>query len=248
METNSKRLQMSSCLWPMESYDFTVLDLKSITWNKSKAIVNKQNNIYSDHLQKKETGKTWQNCYSHHRCDSQPMPSGRPDAVGRGQGRRRKGPQLWSSASLQNVPPDHHLGLAALGRRRCWRNTPSILLLGQSSALWSGTGRSWSPLKQETEMRNLKPRLGVKPTLSFLTKLSVRLSWNGMLRSSWSDSNYLQSLRTSSLSQPPSCKVARSLCVIRSLKAALRTRFGSRWASARLTAVAISFKINSHSN
>lgn len=23
------------CLWPIESYDFTVFDLKSITWNES---------------------------------------------------------------------------------------------------------------------------------------------------------------------------------------------------------------------
>lgn len=45
---------MSSCLWPMESYDFTVLDFKSITWNKSEAMVNKQTKIYSDHLQKEQ--------------------------------------------------------------------------------------------------------------------------------------------------------------------------------------------------
>lgn len=59
MKTNSKRLQMSSCLWPMESYDFTVFDFKSITWNNSKAIVKKHlyaalcikknKNKYSDH-------------------------------------------------------------------------------------------------------------------------------------------------------------------------------------------------------
>lgn len=35
MRTHSKRLQMSSCLWPIESYDFTVFDLKSITYNES---------------------------------------------------------------------------------------------------------------------------------------------------------------------------------------------------------------------
>lgn len=63
MKTNSKRLQMSSCLWPMESYDFTVFDFKSITWNNGKAMVNKQTNMqhfaqkkkqlfYSDHAQK----------------------------------------------------------------------------------------------------------------------------------------------------------------------------------------------------
>lgn len=45
MKTNSKRLQMSSCLWPMESYDFTVFDFKSITWNNGKAMVNKQTNM-----------------------------------------------------------------------------------------------------------------------------------------------------------------------------------------------------------
>lgn len=44
-KTNSKRLQMSSCLWPMESYDFTVFDFKSITWNNSKAMVNKQTTL-----------------------------------------------------------------------------------------------------------------------------------------------------------------------------------------------------------
>lgn len=57
---------MSSCLWPMESYDITVFNFKSITWNNSKATLNesdvinikicrtlkKQTIIYNDHLQK----------------------------------------------------------------------------------------------------------------------------------------------------------------------------------------------------
>lgn len=158
MKTNSKRPQMSSCLWPMESYDFTVFDFKSITWNNSKAMVNGTDQhaalwttktiTYNEHPQKK--AKTWKTYYSHHRCDSQPMPSGLPGAAGRGQGRMKKGRQLWSSVSLQSVPPDHFLDPAALGRRRCWRNTPSVLLLDQSFALWSGIGRSWSPLIEET--------------------------------------------------------------------------------------------------
>lgn len=48
-------------------------------------------------------------------------------------------------------------------------------------------------------------------------------------------------VHTSSLSQPPSCSVARSRCVMRSLKAALRTRFGSLWARAQLTSAAMSY-------
>lgn len=48
-------------------------------------------------------------------------------------------------------------------------------------------------------------------------------------------------VQTSSLSQPPSWSVARSLCVIRSLKAELRTRLGSLWARALLTSAAISY-------
>lgn len=47
METHNKSLQMSSCLWPMESYDFTVFDFKSITWNNSRAMVNESDGINS---------------------------------------------------------------------------------------------------------------------------------------------------------------------------------------------------------
>ena len=46
---------------------------------------------------------------------------------------------------------------------------------------------------------------------------------------------------TSSLSQLPSRRVARSLCVMRSLKAALSTREGSAWFRAALTSSAMSW-------
>lgn len=46
---------------------------------------------------------------------------------------------------------------------------------------------------------------------------------------------------TSSLSHPPSCNVAKSLGVIRSLKAALNTTLGSLRARAQLTSAAISY-------
>lgn len=61
---------MSSCLWPVESYDFTVFDFKSITWKNRKAMVNegdvinrticctlKKAIIYNNHPQKKTEQK-----------------------------------------------------------------------------------------------------------------------------------------------------------------------------------------------
>lgn len=123
---------MSSCLWPMESYDITVFNFKLITWN-SKAMLNesdvinrkicstlkKQTIIYNDHPQKRAGKQHLVKKYSHHKCDLQPKPSGHPGGEGRGRGHMRKGRQLWSSASLERVPPDRLLRPAAWGRRRC---------------------------------------------------------------------------------------------------------------------------------
>lgn len=119
------------------------------------------------------------------------MPSGHPGAAGREQGRTKIGRQLWSSASLQSVPLDHSLYPAALGRRRCWRNTPSILLLHQSSALRSRTGRSWSPLIEETEMRNCKCRIDANPfsafwqSLTYLGQLKFSFPFCTLTLNSW---------------------------------------------------------------
>lgn len=166
---------MSSCLWPMESYDSTVFDFKLITWNNSKAMLNESDVInreisstlknktiiYNDHPKKGVTpGKN----YSHLKCDLQPKPSGHPGGEGRGRGHMRTGRQLWSSASPERVPPDRRLRPAAWGRRRCWRNTPSVVLLAQCFVPLSRTGRSWSPLMHQRETWHVKLNAREVPT------------------------------------------------------------------------------------
>lgn len=158
---------MSSCLWPIESYDFTVFDFKSITWMGVIRVRGSKEwtpilRIYA--VTQNVTGITWEQIINVLLCecvnrwsDSQPLPSGRPGAEEPGWGHRGKGQQPWSSASPQRVPPPglllHH---TAWGRKRCWTSRPLTLLPRQSSAPWPGRGRSSSPVVVGAEKGNAK--------------------------------------------------------------------------------------------
>lgn len=104
--------------------------------------------------------------------DSQPMPSARPGEEELGWGHRERGQQLWSSASLQHVlAPGVHCHHTAWGRRRCWKNKPSILLPRWNFAPWQGRGRSSSPLVVATERENVHlKKKGISTWNAFYTK------------------------------------------------------------------------------